>query len=74
MILVSWPQEFFFVIKFLVRIFFNPWHEYFLGLLGVHEFFVIAFFLIRHDDAFITVLVCQICQLAVDNISSIYQF
>ena len=29
------PQEFFFVIKFLFRL----KHEYFLGLIGVHEFF-----------------------------------
>ena len=33
------PQEFFFVIKFLVWIFFRPLHEYFLGLIGVQEFF-----------------------------------
>ena len=33
------PQEFFFVIKFRVWIFFRPQHEYFLGLIGVHEFF-----------------------------------
>ena len=34
-------QEFFFVIKFLVWIFFRPLHEYFLGLIGLHEFFFI---------------------------------
>ena len=33
------PQEIFFVIKFLVWIFFRPLHEYFLGLIGVQEFF-----------------------------------
>ena len=33
------PQEFFFVIKFLVWIFFRPKHEYFLGLIGMQEFF-----------------------------------
>ena len=34
-------QEFFFVIKFVVWIFFRPWHEYFLGLIGMQEFFFI---------------------------------
>ena len=34
-------QEFFFVIKFPVWIFFRPLHEYFLGLIGVQEFFFI---------------------------------
>ena len=34
-------QEFFFVIKFLVWIFFRPLHEYFLGLIGVQECFFI---------------------------------
>ena len=34
-------QEFFFVIKFLVWIFFRPLHEYFLGLIGMQEFFFI---------------------------------
>ena len=29
----------FFVIKFLAWIFFRPQHEYFLGLIGVHDFF-----------------------------------
>ena len=37
------PQEFFFVIKFNVRIFFRPQHEYFLGLIGVQEFFSFNF-------------------------------
>ena len=37
------PQEFFHVIRFLVRIFFRPKHEYFLGLIGVHEFFSFNF-------------------------------
>ena len=37
------PQEFFFVIKFLVWIFFRPWHEYFLGLIGTHDFFSFNF-------------------------------
>ena len=37
------PQEFCFVIKFLVGIFFRPKHEYFLGLIGVHEFFSFNF-------------------------------
>ena len=32
-------RNFFFVIKFLVWIFFRPLHEYFLGLIGVQEFF-----------------------------------
>ena len=36
-------QEFFFVIKFLVWIFFRPLHEYFLGLIGVQEFFSFNF-------------------------------
>ena len=31
----------FFVIIFLVWIFFRPWQEYLLGLIGVHEFFFI---------------------------------
>ena len=39
------PQDFFFVIKFLVWIFFKPWHKYFLGLIGVHEFFSLNFLL-----------------------------
>ena len=34
-------QEFFFVIKFFAWILFRPLHEYFLGLIGVHEFFFI---------------------------------
>ena len=29
--------------KFLGLIFFRPWHEYFLGLIGVHEFFLFNF-------------------------------
>ena len=33
------PQEFIFVIKFLVWIVFRSWHEYLLGLIFVHEFF-----------------------------------
>ena len=33
------PQEFFFLIKFLVWIFFRPQHEYFLWLIGLQEFF-----------------------------------
>ena len=37
------PQEFLFVIKFLVWIFFRPKHKYFLGLTGVHEFFSFNF-------------------------------
>ena len=37
------PQEFFCVIKLLVWIFFRPQHEYFLGLIGVHEFFHLIF-------------------------------
>ena len=37
------PQEIFFVIKFLVWFFFKPQHEYFLGLIGVHEFFQLIF-------------------------------
>ena len=41
------PQEFFFVIKFLVWIFFRPLREYFLGLTGVQEFFLIKFSLAR---------------------------
>ena len=32
-------RNFFFVIKFLVSISFRPLHEYFLGLIGVQEFF-----------------------------------
>ena len=32
------PQEFFFVVKFLVWIFFTPSHEYLPGLIGVQEF------------------------------------
>ena len=32
------PQELFFVMKFLYELFFRPFHEYFLGLIGVHEF------------------------------------
>ena len=31
------------VIKFIVWIFFKPWHEYFLGLISVHEFFSFNF-------------------------------
>ena len=34
-------QEFFFVIKFFAWILFRPLLEYFLGLIGVHEFFFI---------------------------------
>ena len=34
------PQELFFVIKFLVS-FFRPYHEYFLGLICIHDFFSI---------------------------------
>ena len=37
------PQGCFFVFKFLVRIFFRTWHEYFLGLIDVHEFFSFNF-------------------------------
>ena len=36
-----------FVIKFLVCIFFSPLHEYFLGLIGVQEFFLMKFSLAR---------------------------
>ena len=36
-------QEFFFVIKFFAWILFRPLHEYFLGLIGVHEFFSFNF-------------------------------
>ena len=36
-------KNFFFVIKFLVFLFFRPTHEYFLGLIGVHEFFSFNF-------------------------------
>ena len=34
-------SEFFFVIKFFAWILFRPLHEYFLGLIGVHEIFFI---------------------------------
>ena len=30
-----------------MNFFFRPWHEYFLGLIGVHEFFFISFSLAR---------------------------
>ena len=40
---ISELQEFFFVVKFLVWIFFRPKHEYFLGLIGMHEFFSFNF-------------------------------
>ena len=38
----------FFVIKFLVWIFFRPWYEYFLGLIGVQEFFSFSFPLLEY--------------------------
>ena len=37
------PQYIFFVIKFVILISFRPLHEYFLGLIGVHEFFSFNF-------------------------------
>ena len=37
------PPGCFLVFKFLVRIFFRTWHEYFLGLIDVHEFFSFNF-------------------------------
>ena len=37
------PLEKLWFSKFLGLIFFRPWHEYFLGLIGVHEFFSFNF-------------------------------
>ena len=48
------PQEFFFVIKFLVWIFFRPWHEYFLGLIGAHDFFSFNFPLLEYFFLYFT--------------------
>ena len=39
------PQEFFSLSNSLYEFFFRPQHEYFLGLIGVHEFVFIYFFL-----------------------------
>ena len=36
-------RNFFFVIKYLDLIFFRPYHEYFLGFIGVQEFFSFNF-------------------------------
>ena len=40
---LSEPQESFFCYKIPSVIFFKPYHEYFLGLIGVHEFFSFTF-------------------------------
>ena len=41
------PQEFFSLSNSLYEFFFRPLHEYFLGLIGVQEFFLIKFSLAR---------------------------
>ena len=58
------PQEFFFVIEFLVWIFFRPYHECFLGLIGMHEFFSFNFPL--REYFFCTSLLCLLISMLTD--------
>ena len=58
------PQEFSFVIKFLVWIFFRPYHECFLGLIGMHEFFSFNFPL--REYFFCTSLLCLLISMLTD--------